>query len=120
MTDWPVRRSRWKPSSGDLPEMHTKLLPQDELGTEVSWGFAGLDDSQLWLPSAQRGRPILNFDPFEGHLARHSWDYSSPSARSKSARALQNASRPCRYWSSALATDDCCCKRSLNKMVRCE
>src|SRR5258706_6495770 len=119
MTDWPVRRARWKPSSGDLLEMRTKLLPQYELATEVSRGFACFDDSQLWLPSAHRGRPILIFDLFEGHLLRHSWNYSSPNARSKSARALQNATKPCRYWSSALATDDCCCKRSLNTIAWC-
>src|SRR6266853_5747045 len=117
MTDWPARRARWKPSSGDLPEMRAKLLPQDELAPEVSWGLLYLDDSQLRLPSAHRGRPILIFDLFEGLLPRHSWDYSSPNTRSKSARALQKASNPSRYWSSAVATEDCCCNKSLKRIA---
>src|SRR6267143_1917092 len=119
MTGRPVRRARWKPSIADLPELHMKLLPLDEQVPEISQGFAYPPDSQSSLPSVHRVRPILIFGLFVAYLRRPSWDYSSPKARSKSARALQNASRPCRYWSSALATEDCCCKRSLNKMVRC-
>src|SRR6267143_981165 len=120
MTSWLVRRARWMPSSGDLQEMCMKLPPLDEQVSEISRGFAYLDDSQLSLPSAHKVRPILTFDLFVRHVQRPSWDYSSPNARSKSARALQNASKPCRYWSSALATEDCCCKRSLNTIAWCE
>src|SRR6266851_7478561 len=97
MTGRPVRRARWKPSSADLPEMRIKLLPLDELAPEVSQGFAHLADSQSSLPSAHKVRPILIFDLFVGYIRRPSWDYSSPNARSKSARALQNASKPSRY-----------------------
>src|SRR5216684_8923687 len=100
MTGRPVRRARWKPSSADLPEMRIKLLPLDELALEVSRGFAYLDDSQSSLPSAHKVRPILTFDLFGRHVQRPSWHYSSPNARSKSARARQNASKPCRYCSS--------------------
>src|SRR5882762_10060600 len=120
MTGRPARTARWKPSSADLPGMRIKLLPLDELVPEISQGFAHPADSQSSLPSVHKARPILIFDFFVGHLRRPSWDYSSPNARSKSARALQNASNPCRYWSSALATEDCCCKRSLNTIAWCE
>src|ERR1700730_1817406 len=46
--------------------------------------------------------------------------YSSPNALSKSARAVQNASKACRYWSSAVASDACCCNKSLSRIACCE
>src|SRR5712692_2104159 len=97
MTGWPARAVRWKPSSADLPEMRIKLLPLDEQVPGISQGFAYPADSQSSLPSVHKVRPILIFDLFEGYLRRPSWDYSLPNARSKSARALENASNPCLY-----------------------
>src|SRR5216683_1799905 len=97
MTGRPARTARWKPSRGDLREMRIKLLPLNELAPEVSQGFAYPADSQSSLPSVRKVRPILICDLFVGYLRRPSWDYSSPNARSKSARAFQNASKPCRY-----------------------
>src|SRR6266478_6460431 len=97
MTGRPVRRARWKPSSADLPERHITLLPLDEQVPEISQRFAYPADSQSSLLSVRRVRPILIFGLFVGYLRRPSWDYSSPNARSKSARELQNASNPCRY-----------------------
>src|SRR5260370_41222071 len=93
----PVRKARWKPSSAGLPEMRIKLLPLDEQAPEISQGFAYPADSQSSLPSVHKIRPILIFDLFVGYLRRPSREYSSPNARSKSARALQTASNPCRY-----------------------
>src|SRR6266849_10391487 len=120
MTDWLLRRARWKPNSADLPEMRIEPLPPNERRSAISQGFAYAPDSQPSLPSMHKLRPVLIFDLFVGYLKRPSWNYSSPNARSKSARAFQNVSKPCRYWSSALATEDCCCKRSLNTIVWCE
>src|SRR6266849_3510423 len=97
MTGRPPQRARWKPSTADLPEMRIDLLPPGGLGPEISHGFAYSSDSQSSLPTAHKLRPILIFDLFAEYLRRPSWDYSSPKARSKSARALQNASKPCRY-----------------------
>src|SRR6266852_7145207 len=120
MTGRPVRRARWKPSSADLPETHIKLLPPDEQAPEISQGFAHPAGSYSSASPVQEAQLFLIFDLFVAYLWRPSWDYSSPNARSKSARAFQNASKPCRYWSSALASEDCCCKRSLNTIVWCE
>src|SRR5258705_12160235 len=46
--------------------------------------------------------------------------YSSPKALSKSARAVQNTSKACRYCSSAVASDAGCCSRSLSRIACCE
>src|SRR5258706_2480651 len=97
MTNWPARTARWTPSSARLQEMRIELLPPNERALEIWQRPAYPADSQPSLPSVHKVRPSSIFDLFVEYLRLPSKGYSSPNARSKSARAFQNASKPCRY-----------------------